>query len=81
MKVTSFMLTAGFLSMMAATVLADTSSNLTTDTRRVDVIDTYKELVTQLDSNKGGGHEARVDVIGSIESKGPVYPYIAPMNR
>ncbi|MDK2745201.1 MAG: hypothetical protein H8K03_20775 [Nitrospira sp.] len=80
MSVKSMMLTVGFLS-MAATAMADTSNSLTTDTRRVDVIDTHKELVTQLDSNKGGGHEARVDVIGSIESKGPVYPYIAPMNR
>ena len=80
MKVKGLVLTVGFLS-MAATAFANTSNNLAADTRRVDVIDTHKELVTQLDSNKGGGQEVRVDVIGSIESKGPVYPYFAPMNH
>lgn len=75
------MLTVGFLSLVAATGVVNVSDSFAVDSRRVDVIGTLNEKVAQLDSNKDGDHGMRVDVIGSIGSEGPAYPYTKPMGR
>ena len=75
------MLTVGFLSVMAATAVVNASDSFAADVRRVDVIGTPNETVAQLDSREAGGKSMRVDVIGSIGSEGPVYPYSKPMSH
>ena len=70
----------GFLSIIAATGLFVTSNGFAADAyQRVDVIGTLNERVAQLDSMKARGERVRVDVIGSIGSEGPVYPYTTSM--
>lgn len=70
----------GFLSMIAATGLFVASNGFAADAhQRVDVIGTLNEREAQLDSMKARGEWIRVDVIGSIGSEGPVYPYAASM--
>ena len=70
----------GFLSMIAATGLFVASNGFAADAhQRVDVIGTLNERVAQLDSMKARGEWIRVDVIGSIGSEGPVYPYTTSM--
>jgi hypothetical protein len=48
---------------------------------RVDVISSLNEKIAQLDSDKNGAPVKRADMIGSIGSQGPAYPYVKPMNR
>jgi len=76
-------LTIGFLAMMAATLGLTASASLAAHPGRVDVIGTVKnETVAQVDSTKiTEGHSRRVDVIDSIESKGPAYPYSKSMSH
>jgi hypothetical protein len=70
----------GFLSMIAATGLFVASNGFAADAhQRVDVIGTLNEREAQLDSMKVRGEWIRVDVIGSIGSEGPVYPYTTLM--
>ena len=70
----------GFLSMIAATGLFAASNGFAADAhQRVDVIGTLNEREAQLDSMKARGEWIRVDVIGSIGSEGPVYPYTTSM--
>jgi hypothetical protein len=66
-----------FLAMIAATSLFGAVEGFAADTRRVDVIGTIDETVAQLDSQlkPTEGKVTRVDVIGNIVSKGPVYVY------
>ena len=72
----------GVLSIIAATGLFVASNGFAADAhQRVDVIGTLNERVAQLDSMKARGEWVRVDVIGSIGSEGPVYPYTKPMSR
>ena len=72
----------GFLSIIAATGLFVASNGFAADAhQRVDVIGTLNEREAQLDSMKARGEWVRVDVIGSVGSKGPVYPYTKPMSR
>ena len=104
------MLTVGFLSMMAATAVANASDSFPAPFHRVDVIDTPNETEAQLDSakagdkqiaaldqegvidapnetvaqfesRKAGGEGMRVDVIDSIPSGGPAYPYTKPTSH
>lgn len=74
-------LTAGFLSMVAATAAANVADSFAADAHRVDVIETPNETVAQVDSNKTGGEGMRVDVVGSIGAEGPVYLYSKPMSH
>ena len=74
-------LTAGFLSVLAATAAMNGSDSFAADAHRVDVIDAVHETVAQADSVKPGGERMRVDVIDRIESDGPVYSYAKPMSR
>lgn len=72
----------GFLSMIAATGLFGASNGFAADGyQRVDVIGTIHETVFQLDSELKSteANSKRVDVIGSIGSEGPVYPYTTGM--
>ena len=72
----------GFLSMIAATGLFGASNGFAADAhQRVDVIGTLNGREAQLDSMKARGEWIRVDVIGSIGSEGPVYPYTKPMSH
>ena len=73
--------TTGFLSMIAATGLFAASNSLAAQAHRVDVVESASETVVQLDSMKAKGEETRVDVIGSIGSEGPAYPYTKPMSH
>ncbi len=65
----------GFLSIVAATGVFAASNCFATDAQRVDVIETLHEHAAQLDSIKTGNEVTRVDVIDSIGSGGPLYPY------
>jgi hypothetical protein len=70
----------GFLSMIAVTGLFVASNGFAADAhQRVDVIGTLNEREAQLDSMKARAEWMRVDVIGSIGSEGPVYPYPTSM--
>jgi len=70
----------GVLSIIAATGLFVASNGFADDAhQRVDVIGTLNERVAQLDSMKARSEWVRVDVIGSIGSEGPVYPYTTSM--
>lgn len=69
------MLTVGVFSVMAA------STSFASDANRVDVIETLHETVAQEDSVKAGSEQRRVDVIESIKSEGPGYPYTKPMSH
>jgi len=73
--------TVGFLSLVATAAVVNVSDSFAASSHRVDVIETPNETVAQLDSNKDGGERMRVDVIGSIGSEGPVYPYSKPMSH
>lgn len=74
------MLVVGFLAVMAVTGAVNASDSVA-DARRVDVIGNLSGTVAQSDSTKAGVESMRVDVIGSIGSEGPAYPYARPMNR
>ncbi len=76
-------LTIGFLAMMAATVGLNASTSLAAHPDRVDVIGTVKnETVAQVDSTHITARQSRrVDVIDSIGSKGPAYPYSRSMSH
>jgi hypothetical protein len=65
----------GLLSMVAATGLFAASNGVAAESQRVDVVESLHEKTAQLDSQKAKGEETRVDVIGSIGSEGPAYPY------
>jgi len=68
------MVMVGILSVMA------TTTSFASDANRVDFIETLHETVTQEDSVKAGSEQRRVDVIESIQSEGPGYPYTKPMS-
>jgi hypothetical protein len=70
----------GLLFIIAATGLCGVSNGIAADAhQRVDVIGTLDERVAQLDSMKTRDEWVRVDVIGSIGSEGPGYPYTTSM--
>ena len=72
MRVNS-MLTVGFLAMVA-TVALGASDSFANGPQRVDVIDKLPAKA-QWDSVKTDGEKAkRVDVVDTLESRGPVYP-------
>ena len=72
MRVNS-MLTVGFLAMVA-TVALGASDSFANGPQRVDVIDNLPAKA-QWDSVKTDGEKAkRVDVVDTLESRGPVYP-------
>lgn len=74
-------LTIGFLAMVAASGVVSATDSFALDAPRADFIETLNHKVAQLDSNKDGDQHMRVDVIGSIGSKGPAYPYTKPTSR
>lgn len=71
----------GFLSVIVATGLFVASNSVADEARRVDVIDAPHEEMVQKDSTTAEGEASRVDVIGSIGSEGPVYPYTKPLSH
>ena len=71
----------GFLSMIAATGVIVASNGLSSEARRVDVIETLHETVAQLDSMQAKDQPMRVDVIESIGAKGTVYPYTKSLSH
>jgi hypothetical protein len=75
------MLTIGFMAIMATTGVVNTSDSFALDAHRVDVIEDVHETVAQPDSVKPGVEWTRVDVIQSIGSEGPAYPYSRPMSH
>jgi hypothetical protein len=75
------MVAIGFLSIVAATGLANASDDVTAGAHRVDVIESSQRTITQKDSAKGGDTQRRADVVDSIRSGGPEYPYTKPMSR
>lgn len=77
---TKGMLMVGYLAVLAVTGVVNTADSFA-DARRVDVIGNLSRTVTQSDSMKARDDSMRVDVIGSIGSEGPAYPYTQPMNR
>ena len=75
------MVAIGFLSMVAATGVVNTSDSVASDANRVDVIDSLHETVAQEDSVKAGSEQRRVDVIERIAPEGAAYPYSRPMSH
>jgi|GEM_PF-6033404 len=71
----------GFFTMVAASGVVSMADSFALDAPRADVIETLNQKLAQLDSNKDGNQQMRVDVIGSIGPKGPAYPYTKPMSR
>jgi hypothetical protein len=69
------MLIVGVFSVMA------TTTSFASDAKRVDVIESLHETVTQEDSVKAGSEQRRVDVIESIRPQGAAYPYSQPMSH
>jgi len=68
------MLTVGFLATIAATIALGASDSFANGPQRVDVIDKLP-AAAQWDSVTTAGENAkRVDVIDTLESRGPVYP-------
>lgn len=74
-------LTVGCLAAMTLVGLTLITPSFAAHPDRVDVISYLSEKVAQLDSNKDGAQPKRVDMIGSIGSQGPAYPYVKPTNR
>lgn len=75
------MMVVGFLAVMAVTGATNASDSFASDAHRVDVIDALHETVAQVDSVKAGSEGMRVDVIESVRSEGPRYPYTKPMSH
>ncbi|NJN69753.1 MAG: hypothetical protein HC801_05380 [Nitrospira sp.] len=75
------MLIVGFLTVMVGTGTTTVPKSFASAAHRVDVIDAVHETVAQIDSVKAGSQRIRVDVIESLESEGPVYPYTKPMSH
>lgn len=71
----------GFLVMVTASGVVSAAESFALDAPRADFIETLNQKAAQLDSNKDGDQQMRVDVIGSIGSKGPAYPYTKPTSR
>lgn len=71
----------GFFVMVAAFGVVSATDSFALDAPRADFIETLNHKVAQLDSNQDGDQQMRVDVIGSIGSKGPAYPYTKPTSR
>jgi hypothetical protein len=71
----------GFFVMVAASGVVSATDSFALDASRADLIETLNPKVAQLDSNKDGDQPKRVDVIGSIGSKGPAYTYTKPTSR
>ena len=71
----------GFFAMVPAFGAVSVTDSFALDAPRADFIETLNQMVAQLDSNAGGDQQMRVDVIGSIGSHGPAYPYTKPMSR
>jgi hypothetical protein len=71
----------GFFVMVAASGVVTVVDSFALDAPRADFIETLNQKVAQLDSNKDGDQQMRVDVIGSIGAKGPAYLYTKPMSR
>lgn len=74
-------LSIGLLVMVTASGIVSAADSFALDAPRADFIETLNHKVAQLDSNKDGEQPMRVDVIGSIGSKGPAYPYTKPTSR
>jgi hypothetical protein len=74
-------LTVGFLTTMTLAGLILITPSFAAHPDRTDVISTLNEKTAQLDSNKNEAPAKRADMIGSIGSQGPAYPYVKPMNR
>lgn len=75
------MLMIGFMAVMAVTGATNVPKSFASDAHRVDVIDALHATVAQVDSVKAGSERMRVDVIESIGSEGPGYPYTKPMSH
>ena len=71
----------GLLVMVTASGILSAADSFALDAPRADFIETLNHKVAQLDSNKDGEQPVRVDLIGSIGSKGPTYPYTKPTSR
>lgn len=71
----------GLLVIVTASGIVSAADSFALDAPRADFIETLNHKVAQLDSNKDGDQQMRVDVIGSIGSKGPAYPYTKPTSR
>lgn len=71
----------GFFVMVAASGIVTMGDSFALDAPRADFIEILNQKVAQLDSNKEGNQQMRVDVIGSIGLKGPAYPYTKPTSR
>lgn len=69
------------LSLTVLTGAVSVADSFALDAPRADVISTLNKKLAQLDSNKDGRQEMRVDVVEAIATKGPAYPYTEPMNR
>lgn len=79
--ITKSTLRIGFFMMVTASGIVTVGDSFALDAPRADFIETLNHKVAQLDSNKDGEQPMRVDVIGSIGSKGPAYPYTKPTSR
>lgn len=75
------MVIVGFLTVMAGTGATTVPESFASDAHRMDVIDALHETVAQVDSVKVGSERMRVDVIESLESEGPGYPYTKPISH
>jgi hypothetical protein len=74
-------LTLGFVTALTLTGLVLITPSFAAHPDRADVISTLNDKTAQLDSDKNETPVKRADMIGSIGSRGPAYPYVKPMNR
>lgn len=78
---TKSMFAIGLLSMVSATGVVNATHSFASDAKRVDVIGALHVSVPQRDSDTAGKQYTRVDVIGSIGTRGVAYPYTTPMSH